>query len=181
MCTSQVLSHCGVKHIWSSCFQWQNPIWLTLNRVSMVQLSRISREGCLTLSVVWRRVASISTGQVPFFIFRGPLAMLFSGWPVLLAMHFRGGTSYADSSAILQAEGFLGYFTWPLTITLLRVYLSKYYMRAFHLKTQSIQVLMWTVNPVGACPGFPTEEFSDSVGTKILPIGEGPPELHTKN
>ncbi len=37
----------------------------------------------LTLSVVWRWVASISTGQVPFLIFRGPLAMLFSGWVLL--------------------------------------------------------------------------------------------------
>ncbi len=30
-----------------------------------------------TLSVVWPRVASISTGRVPFFIFRWSLAMLF--------------------------------------------------------------------------------------------------------
>ncbi len=31
----------------------------------------------------------------------------------------------ADSSAILQAEGFLLYLYWPLIVTLLRVYLSK--------------------------------------------------------
>ena len=39
--------------------------------------------GTSTFSVVWRRVASISTGQVPFFIFRWPLTMLFSGWTLL--------------------------------------------------------------------------------------------------
>ncbi len=47
-----------------------------------------------TLSVVWQWVASISTGRVPFSIFRGPLAMLlcyFASWRVppvfILATH----------------------------------------------------------------------------------------------
>ena len=64
------------------------------------------------LSVVWRRVASISTKQVPFFIFRGPMAMLFS----------QEDLSRKIGVKCLQAEGFLCYFTWPLTITLLRVW-----------------------------------------------------------
>ncbi len=47
------------------------------------KLIRLANTGSATLSVVWRWVACISTGQVPFMIFRGPLAMLFSGWTVL--------------------------------------------------------------------------------------------------
>ena len=38
-----------------------------------------------------------------------------------VAMQFSGGTSHAESSAILQAEGFLLYLYGPLTVTLLRV------------------------------------------------------------
>ncbi len=38
-----------------------------------------------------------------------------------VAMQFRGRTSHAESSAILQAEGFLLYLYGPLTVTLMRV------------------------------------------------------------
>ncbi len=39
-------------------------------------------------------------------------------------MQFSGGTSHAESSAILQGEGFLLYLYGPLTVTLMRVYIS---------------------------------------------------------
>ncbi len=50
-----------------------------------------------TLSVVWRWVASISTGWVPFSIFRGPLAMLFSGWVLMSVCHEDQFTGWVPS------------------------------------------------------------------------------------
>ncbi len=40
-----------------------------------------------------------------------------------VAMQFSGGKSHAESSAILQGEGFLLYLYGPLTVTLMRMWL----------------------------------------------------------
>ena len=74
-------------------------LWATGTRgLMMTSISNLFIEWCsssrgCTLSVVWRWVASISTGQVPFFIFRGPLAMLFSGWVLMLFCRLKGSSS----------------------------------------------------------------------------------------
>ncbi len=73
----------GARSLWVicriPCFHLQTAPWL------YTLIEKVDRNH--TLSVVWWWVASISTGRVPFSIFRGPLAMLFSGWVFMSVCH----------------------------------------------------------------------------------------------
>ena len=85
------MSLCGFRNLAKSEQVWLHQ-WLFLFLESLETDHLVSFEASAiwntvkrftTLSVVWRQVAGISTGPVPFLIFRRPLAVLFSGWTLL--------------------------------------------------------------------------------------------------